>query len=144
MELIHVWGEIGFDVVIDQGHNILLALGRGQYRGHAVLLDNPVEKTGGNNATSICTITEAGWETYRPTHVELMGYQYREGDYIVFRIKANRFLRNMVRAIVGSLVEVGRGKREPQWIADLIAKGNRSDAGSSVPGKALFFTGAEY
>jgi tRNA pseudouridine38-40 synthase len=74
----------------------------------------------------------------------MMGYPYREGDYIVFRIKANRFLRNMVRAIVGSLVEVGRGKREPQWIADLIAKGNRSDAGSSVPGKALFFTGAEY
>ena len=50
----------------------------------------------------------------------------------------------MVRAIVGSLIEVGNGKKEPQWIADLIANGSRSDAGSSVPGKALFFTGAEY
>lgn len=102
------------------------------------------EKTGGNNATSICTVTEAGWRTYRPTHVEMMGYPYREGDYIVFRIKANRFLRNMVRAVVGSLVEVGRGKRSPEWIAELIANGTRSDAGSSVPGKALFFSGAAY
>ena len=102
------------------------------------------EKTGGNNATSICTVTEAGWSLYRPAHVDLMGYPYRDGDYIVFRIKANRFLRNMVRAVVGSLVEVGRGKRSPEWIAELIANGTRSDAGSSVPGKALFFSGAAY
>ncbi len=102
------------------------------------------EKTGGNNATSICTVTEAGWSLYEPTHVSLMGMPYEPGDYIVFRIKANRFLRNMVRAVVGSLIEVGRGKREPSWIADLIANGTRSDAGSSVPGKALFFSGAKY
>lgn len=102
------------------------------------------EKTGGNNATSICTVTEAKWEYYKPTHCEMMGAPYNEGDYIVFRIKANRFLRNMVRAIVGSLIEVGRGKKEPHWIADLIASGSRSDAGSSVPGKALFFSGADY
>ncbi len=102
------------------------------------------EKTGGNNATSVCTITEAGWSTYRPTHVELMQYPYNDGDYIVFRIKANRFLRNMVRAIVGSLIEVGRGKRDPEWIKELIDGGSRSDAGTSVPGKGLFFSGAEY
>ena len=102
------------------------------------------EKTGGNNSTSICTITEAGWSTYKPSHVEMMLFPYTEGDYIVFRIKANRFLRNMVRAIVGSLIEVGRGKRQPEWIAELIAEGSRSDAGSSVPGKALFFSGAAY
>lgn len=102
------------------------------------------EKVGGNNATSICSITEARWLTYRPSHVEMMGFPYKEGDYIVFRIKANRFLRNMVRAIVGSLIEVGSGKKEPEWITSLIASGNRSDAGSSVPGNALFFSGAEY
>ena len=102
------------------------------------------EKTGGNNATSICVITEASWHTYKPTHADLMGMPYAEGDYIVFRIKANRFLRNMVRAIVGSLIEVGRGKRQPEWIAGLINGGSRSDAGSSVPGKALFFSGAAY
>ena len=102
------------------------------------------EKTGGNNATSICTVTEAVWTTYRPQHSAIMGYPYREGDYIVFRIKANRFLRNMVRAVVGSLIEVGRGKRQPEWIAALIEGGSRSDAGSSVPGKDLFFSGAKY
>ena len=102
------------------------------------------EKVGGNNATSICTITEAGWSTYRPTHVELMGAPCREGDYIVFRIKANRFLRNMVRAIVGSTLEVGRGKRSPEWIAELIKSGVRSDAGQSVPGYALFLSSVEY
>ena len=102
------------------------------------------EKTGGNNTTSICTITKAGWSTYRPTHCELMGAEFQDGDYIVFRVKANRFLRNMVRAIVGSLIEVGRGKKEPEWIAELIAGGTRSDAGTSVPGKALFFCGASY
>ena len=102
------------------------------------------EKVGGNNATSICTITEAAWSTYKPTHVELMGAPYSDGDYIVFRIRANRFLRNMVRAIVGSLIEVGRGKKDPSWITGLIASGSRSAAGQSVPGNALFFTGAEY
>ncbi len=102
------------------------------------------EKVGGNNATSVCTITEAAWSTYRPTHIEMMGAPYDEGDYIVFKIRANRFLRNMVRAIVGSLIEVGRGKKDPSWISDLIASGSRSAAGQSVPGNALFFTGAEY
>lgn len=102
------------------------------------------EKVGGNNATSVCTVTEAGWKTYKPSHCTLMGYPYTEGDYIVFTIKANRFLRNMVRAIVGSLVEVGRGKRGPEWIGELIEHGTRSDAGSSVPGNALFFSGAIY
>ena len=102
------------------------------------------EKVGGNNTTSICTVTEASWSVYTPDHVRMMGYPCSDGDYIVFRIRANRFLRNMVRAIVGSLIEVGRGKKSPAWISELIASGSRSDAGQSVPGKALFFTGAEY
>ena len=102
------------------------------------------EKVGGNNATSICTITEAHWMPYTPTHAGMLAYPCEEGDYIVFRIKADRFLRNMVRAIVGSMIEVGSGKKEPEWMASLIASGTRSDAGASVPGNALFFSGAEY
>ena len=102
------------------------------------------EKVGGNNTTSICTITEDTWSKYRPLHSEMMGYPCNDGDYIVVRIRANRFLRNMVRAIVGSLIEVGRGKKDPAWIAELIESGSRSDAGSSVPGNALFFKGAVY
>ena len=102
------------------------------------------EKVGGNNTTSICTVTEARWDTYRPQHAEMLGYPYIEGEYIVFTVSANRFLRNMVRAMVGSLIEVGRGKQDPEWIASLIESGSRSDAGMSVPGKALFFCGASY
>lgn len=102
------------------------------------------EKTGGSNATSICTISKAIWTTYKPTHISLMDFPYNEGDYIVFEIIADRFLRNMVRAIVGSLIEVGRGKKEPEWIGKLIENGCRSDAGMSVPGNALFFSGASY
>lgn len=102
------------------------------------------EKTGGNNATSVCEITAAGWEAYTPDHVGMMGYPASEGDYIVFTVSANRFLRNMVRAIVGSLVEVGRGKKDPEWIKSLVESGTRSDAGMSVPGNALFLCGVDY
>ncbi|MCD8313782.1 MAG: tRNA pseudouridine(38-40) synthase TruA [Bacteroidales bacterium] len=102
------------------------------------------EKAGSDNRTSVCTVSEAVWEPYRPTHVSMLGYPYEEGDYLVFRIRANRFLRNMVRAIVGSLIEVGRGKRDEAWIASLIESGTRCDAGESVPGHALFLSDITY
>ncbi len=102
------------------------------------------EKVGSDNKTSVCTVTEARWEAYSPTHVSVMGYPAEEGDYLVFTIRADRFLRNMVRAVVGSLLEVGRGKRDEAWIAGLIQHGTRSDAGESVPGHALFLTKVEY
>lgn len=102
------------------------------------------EKTGGNNLTSLCTVYEAKWEYYSPAHVSLMGYTAESGDYLVFTIRANRFLRNMVRAIVGSLIDVGREKRETEWFGNLIMNGSRSDAGESVPGKALFLSEVSY
>ncbi len=102
------------------------------------------EKTGGGNKTSICTVYEARWQTYTPTHVSLTGFPAGEEDYLLFRIRADRFLRNMVRAIVGSLIDVGRGKHEPEWIGELIRSGTRSDAGESVPGNALFLNKVLY
>ena len=102
------------------------------------------EKTGGNNKTSICNVFEAYWEEYTPSLAQMTGYPHKNGDYLVFRISANRFLRNMVRAIVGTLIEVGRGKKEPEWVKDLMAGGSRCDSGESVPGNALFFCGASY
>lgn len=102
------------------------------------------EKTGGNNKTSICAVTDARWELWKPDHVRMMGYPYSDGDYIVFTIRANRFLRNMVRAIVGSMLDVGRGKRQPEWMRDIVASGTRSDAGQSVPGHALFLSEVSY
>ena len=68
-----------------------------------------------------------------------------ESDYWYFRIAADRFLRNMVRAIVGSLLEVGRGRRPAEWFTALPDSGlTRSDAGESVPGHALFLSHIDY
>ncbi len=175
------------------------------------------EKVGGANKTSLCTITEAFWKPYTPTHVSLMdfGFSPEEGivsetvasrplpqglslssesklsssdpnpagpsllcgrgwpqvsdttpsssgqspschferspkgaveksDYWYFRVSADRFLRNMVRAIVGTLIEVGRGKHDPAWVKELIETGTRGDAGESVPGHALFLSKVKY
>ena len=94
------------------------------------------DKTGGNNKTSICTVFEARWERYTPTHVAVLGYP--EGEYLRFHIAADRFLRNMVRATVGTLLEIGRGKQAPEWIDEVLTAGERGKAGESVPGHALF------
>ena len=102
------------------------------------------EKVGSDNKTSICTVFHAGWEPYTPDHVRMMGYPASEGDYLVFTIRADRFLRNMVRAVVGSLLEIGRGRHEEDWMETLTQGGSRSDAGESVPGHALFLCKVDY
>ena len=69
----------------------------------------------------------------------------KEDEYtFVFTIKANRFLRNMVRAIVGTLLEVGRGKMSLDEFRQVIEAKNRGVAGASVPGKALFLVQVDY
>ena len=89
------------------------------------------EKTGGANKTSLCTVTEASWEAVDNTH-------------FVFTITADRFLRNMVRATVGTLLEVGRGRRSPEWVADVLEARDRGQAGQSVIGEALFLSEIRY
>lgn len=80
--------------------------------------------------TNDCTLMEACWED--------------TGKQLVFTIKANRFLRNMVRAIVGTLVEIGQGKLTPEAMRQIIESKNRCKAGSSVPGHALFLCDITY
>ena len=62
----------------------------------------------------------------------------------VFTIQADRFLRNMVRAIVGTLLEVGRGKLSVDDFRKIIEQQNRCKAGTSAPGNALFLVNVEY
>ena len=62
----------------------------------------------------------------------------------VFTIQADRFLRNMVRAVVGTLVEVGRGKLTLEGFRAVIEKKDRCSAGNSVPGHALFLVDVGY
>lgn len=80
--------------------------------------------------TNNCKIMHAQWE--------------KHGDDYVFTIKANRFLRNMVRSIVGTLLEAGRGKLDEKGIRSIIEAKNRCEAGTSVPGHALFLEEIEY
>ena len=81
--------------------------------------------------TNICHITHAEWT--------------REEDATwVFTIRADRFLRNMVRAIVGTLIEVGRGKLSIEGFRRIIEQKDRCKAGTSAPGQALFLVNVEY
>ena len=73
-----------------------------------------------------CDVTEAMW--------------IQKGDELTFHISANRFLRNMVRAIVGTLVDVGKGKINKEDFRNIILSRDRSNAGLSVPAKGLFLT----
>nr|WP_299205753.1 tRNA pseudouridine(38-40) synthase TruA [uncultured Brumimicrobium sp.] len=66
------------------------------------------------------------------------------GDQLRFEISANRFLRNMVRAVVGTLLEVGKGNVSPEGVKDIIAVEDRGEAGCSVPAKGLFLQSIEY
>ena len=80
--------------------------------------------------TNNCRITHAVWTL--------------TGNDLVFEITADRFLRNMVRAIVGTLVEVGRGKLSIKDFRSVIETRDRCKAGTSAPGNALFLTGITY
>ena len=81
--------------------------------------------------TYICDIQEATW-----TQVD--------DDTFIFKIKANRFLRNMVRAIVGTLIEVGQNIITIDQFNDVILSKNRTKAGYSVPAHGLYLTDVEY
>lgn len=81
--------------------------------------------------TNICNVTQAEWTK-------------ETKDIMVFTISADRFLRNMVRAIVGTLVNVGRGKLDIDGFRKVIDKKDRCAAGSSMPGEALFLWKIEY
>ena len=94
-------------------------------------------KVNTDTKTNICHITEAQWKEITP--LEGQG-----GGAWRFTITANRFLRNMVRAIVGTLIEVGRGRMTVDEFCQVIEQKNRCSAGESVPGHALFLTEVKY
>lgn len=86
--------------------------------------------------TNICRVTEAVWER------RILPYDQGEG--LVFTITADRFLRNMVRAVVGTLVDVGRGKISLSDFRSIIEQKNRCAAGTSMPAHALFLWNIKY
>jgi tRNA pseudouridine38-40 synthase len=63
---------------------------------------------------------------------------------ITYEVCGTGFLRHMVRAIVGTLVEIGRGRRPPEWIREVVASRTRSDAGATAPAAGLFLVRVDY
>lgn len=68
----------------------------------------------------------------------------RQGDFVCIDIQANAFLHHMVRNIVGSLLEVGQGLKPVEWMAELLAKQDRTQAGMTAPADGLYFVSAIY
>lgn len=88
-------------------------------------------KAGADNKTTLCKVRECKW-------VKTSDHSW----YLT--ITANRFLRNMVRAVVGTLFLLGRHKITIEEFENRLNKGNRSDAGESMPGNALFLEAVDY
>jgi tRNA pseudouridine38-40 synthase len=63
---------------------------------------------------------------------------------VIYEVTGDGFLRHMVRAIVGTLVEIGRGRRPVSTMADLVAGGTRADAGATAPARGLFLVRVDY
>ena len=80
--------------------------------------------------TNICDLKKAQWVA--------------KDDQLIFTISANRFLRNMVRAIVGTLINVGLGKYPPDYVNTILKSKDRTKAGVSVPAKGLYLTSIVY
>lgn len=88
-------------------------------------------KSNSDAKTTLCHVTAAHWHQTSATSW-------------YFEITANRFLRNMVRAVVGTLVDVGRGRMSLDDFRRVIEQGSRTAAGESMPGNALFLENVEY
>jgi tRNA pseudouridine38-40 synthase len=80
--------------------------------------------------THDCTITESSWQ--------------EENDCLVYQVIANRFLRGMVRGLVGTMLQVGRGKISVGEFGDILRKGDNQQADFSVPGHGLFLVRVTY
>ncbi len=87
-------------------------------------------KANADNYTTLCKLLCCEW--------------HETNNGLIFYITADRFLRNMVRAIVGTLVDVGLGKLKPEDLRTIIESKNRSNAGASVPACGLYLTKVNY
>lgn len=120
----HCWqtpGSLDFDIM-NQAAEILLSVE--DFTSFAKLHTD--------NKTNICHVTNAKW------------HKLEQIDGYVFIITADRFLRNMVRAIVGTLIDVGRGKISLEQFRQIIEAKNRCSAGTSMPGHALYLWDVTY
>lgn len=114
-----VFGNLDVDLM-NQGARILM-----QYEDYTSF-----SKVDTDTKTNICRVSHARWES--------------EGNALVFTITADRFLRNMVRSVVGTLVELGKKRITTDELVRIIELQDRRAAGESAPARGLMLTGIEY
>ena len=90
-------------------------------------------KLNSNNKTNICHVTKAEWSR-----------DPKDESVLVFTIRADRFLRNMIRAIVGTLVDVGRGRYTVEDFEEIIRSKNLSKSSAGAPAQGLFLSDITY
>lgn len=121
------------------------------YSDFAHYIKHPLDMKKMNEATSIL-LEYNDFECFSKSNTDVKTYRCdvkraiweKRGDTLIFTIAADRFLRNMVRAIVGTLLAVGTGKWTVADVKRIINSGDRSQAGPSVPAKGLYLTSVRY
>lgn len=116
------------------------------------LLHNPKLNIDAMNKACEVLLKHADFECFSKVHTQVNNFNCDlilanwkvEGELLIFTIRANRFLRNMVRAIVGTLLKVGLNELDLNGLEEILASKNRSKAGVSVPAHGLYLTRVEY
>ncbi|MES2618561.1 MAG: tRNA pseudouridine(38-40) synthase TruA [Bacteroidota bacterium] len=104
------------------------------------------------NKASQMIIGERDFSCFSKVNTDVQNYKcnllsarwYYRNDLLIFEVSANRFLRNMVRAMVGTLAQVGEGKIDTQQFMQIVESNDRRMAGTSVPACGLYLVGIEY
>jgi tRNA pseudouridine38-40 synthase len=119
-------------------------------RGYAWHLPQPLDVEAMRAAASLLVGTH-DFEAFRSAGSDTAGTvrtvtrsELVSRELLAYELAGNGFLRHMVRAIVGTLVDVGRGRRTPDSIAGLLHGGTRADAGRTAPPHGLFLVGVDY
>jgi tRNA pseudouridine38-40 synthase len=152
----------GLYQVPEQAHARFDALSR-SYQYHILTSKNPFEQDlsyffphpldlGQMNAAATLLLTHTDLQCFSKAHTDVHNYHCQvsraywepKPGRLVFHISANRFLRGMVRAVVGTLLEVGQGRRSLEDLEALIVSQDRKKAGRNVPPEGLFLTEVVY
>jgi tRNA pseudouridine38-40 synthase len=121
------------------------------YKDKAHYIKKPLDIPAMNNAASIL-LEYDDFECFSKSNTDVKTYRCKiksafwksDEDKLVFSITADRFLRNMVRAVVGTLLDVGLGKKTYEDVKTIIKNKDRREAGASVPAKGLYLTKVSY
>lgn len=90
------------------------------------------------------SLRAAGCQAHSPVRNMLSIEVKRQGHWVWFDVKANAFLQHMVRNIAGCLIDIGAGKRSPQWMAQVLEARDRTKAAATAPPYGLYLAGVEY